>query len=803
MRGGPRAGIPPGHGRAGLSLSRPKGHHRTQVPHARAARTAQPHRHGASGDRLRAAAGLREARPVSQGHGQSPRLRARTHVTIARPAPHPHARAPSMSRQAGGAHPDGLADAPVSTRALAARVGRASRVSRRRRRRESNAIIRPSGDHERLGVLPAREHADRHWRSPCRRRRSGRRRSSAPGRPEPPRPSRPSGEKARVEQVIEPGRVPRRARSVKSVVRREQAEAERERRAPGGVRPHEPLAEPAGVERSTRAGQPRALSRPHSSRTGTAGSPRCPAIPAGYRPAPASSPAVARSWRPGGRRAPSRRPPRCRRAGRVAADRAALAVQHVGEVGARPQARSVRASPAHPYAGPSGPPVARQLTLARTRRAPRGRRWARSGRPARTADASGAARHSATTVAANRRPVVMSGDTHARPGWSDSPARTGLQWRLMELGVHLPLMEFGERGPVARPAASRGRRGPRLWLRGACPPTITSSSARPGSTGRRRSPPLPTGRARWSWRRRCCWPRCAARSPMAKTLAALDVLTDGRLVAGLGPGSSQTTTTFWGFRSRSGGSASTRRWRSCADLVGGGSRRPPASSRCRPTTWPPPAAARRDSAVDRKLGLAGRPAPRGQARRRLACVGLQHDARRLRLRHASCWPASCAHAAEMTSASPRRSGRCGPGSPSARRMRTACFAGPGAAPEAGSGRARRPGLRRFGGALRRAAFELRRCRLRARLHLAPGRRGPPDRARRRRGRAAHPRRRGALALTAIPANCGETFAARPSRRPGARLPSGAWPWTSTDNPCGQGRLSTAADRRRPGFGLDG
>ncbi len=51
--------------------------------------------------------------------------------------------------------------------------------------------------------------------------------------------------------------------------------------------------------------------------------------------------------------------------------------------------------------------------------------------------------------------------------------------------------------------------------------------------------------------------------PLAKALAAIDVLSDGRLVAALGPGSSELTTRFWASPSRSAGSDSTRRSPCC------------------------------------------------------------------------------------------------------------------------------------------------------------------------------------------------------------------------------------------------
>jgi alkanesulfonate monooxygenase SsuD/methylene tetrahydromethanopterin reductase-like flavin-dependent oxidoreductase (luciferase family) len=48
-------------------------------------------------------------------------------------------------------------------------------------------------------------------------------------------------------------------------------------------------------------------------------------------------------------------------------------------------------------------------------------------------------------------------------------------------------------------------------------------------------------------------------APLAKALLALDILSGGRVIAGLGPGSSRADQEAVGFRSSSGGGASTRR----------------------------------------------------------------------------------------------------------------------------------------------------------------------------------------------------------------------------------------------------
>ena len=56
--------------------------------------------------------------------------------------------------------------------------------------------------------------------------------------------------------------------------------------------------------------------------------------------------------------------------------------------------------------------------------------------------------------------------------------------------------------------------------------------------------------------------------PLAKTLAALDVLSDGRVIAGVGPGYRSVTTARSAFCSRSAGSGSTKPSPFCARCCG-------------------------------------------------------------------------------------------------------------------------------------------------------------------------------------------------------------------------------------------
>ena len=112
--------------------------------------------------------------------------------------------------------------------------------------------------------------------------------------------------------------------------------------------------------------------------------------------------------------------------------------------------------------------------------------------------------------------------------------------------------------------------------------------------------------------------------PLAKALSALDVLSDGRVIAGVGPGSSKADYDAVGVPFE-------QRWQRFDDTLqlirailqpatAGGAGDGAAS---RPAA-PAAAAKPRDPGLDRELGLPGWHAPRCPGRRWLACLGLQH-----------------------------------------------------------------------------------------------------------------------------------------------------------------------------------
>ena len=78
--------------------------------------------------------------------------------------------------------------------------------------------------------------------------------------------------------------------------------------------------------------------------------------------------------------------------------------------------------------------------------------------------------------------------------------------------------------------------------------------------------------------------------------------------------------------------------------------------------------------LDRELGLRRRAPPRRTARRRLARLRVQHDARARSRRRARTSPATSTRAGATRSGSPTPSRRCGPGSPTTRARPTACSA---------------------------------------------------------------------------------------------------------------------------------
>ena len=127
----------------------------------------------------------------------------------------------------------------------------------------------------------------------------------------------------------------------------------------------------------------------------------------------------------------------------------------------------------------------------------------------------------------------------------------------MDAGVHLPLIDFGGEGfshhrlaetvnaarecGFAAVSANDHFLFPVAWLDGLT--ALAAVAERSGGMKLMTTVALVTLRGR----------------PLAKALLALDILSGGRVIAGLGPVRPGLTTRRWGFRSSSGGSASTRR----------------------------------------------------------------------------------------------------------------------------------------------------------------------------------------------------------------------------------------------------
>ena len=131
--------------------------------------------------------------------------------------------------------------------------------------------------------------------------------------------------------------------------------------------------------------------------------------------------------------------------------------------------------------------------------------------------------------------------------------------------------------------------------------------------------------------------------PLAKTLAALDLLSDGRVVAGVGPGSSERDYDAVGVPYEERWERFDEAIAILRSLLRGD---PPPGTRA--TTPAGRAAgagatpARRHPALDRQLGLEGRPSARRAPRRRVARVRLQHDARAASGPRGGRWPSSFA-----------------------------------------------------------------------------------------------------------------------------------------------------------------
>ena len=121
--------------------------------------------------------------------------------------------------------------------------------------------------------------------------------------------------------------------------------------------------------------------------------------------------------------------------------------------------------------------------------------------------------------------------------------------------------------------------------------------------------------------------------PLAKTLTALDVPSEGRLIAALGPGSSKRDYDALGI-------PFDERWKRFEEVIAtlrsllegkplperASYYRVPSGCRARASS----STRARHTSLDRELGLERRLAPGCACRRRLACIRVQHDARRIR-----------------------------------------------------------------------------------------------------------------------------------------------------------------------------
>ena len=171
----------------------------------------------------------------------------------------------------------------------------------------------------------------------------------------------------------------------------------------------------------------------------------------------------------------------------------------------------------------------------------------------------------------------------------------------VEERAHLPLIDFAGEGHSRRrldaPSTPRARAGSPP-----CQRTTTSCSrGLVARAGWWRSPQPRSARARCSSRRRSRWPTCAG--PWRRAGHPVRGPARRRPRAGLLAGGLRAAGRFV-----RGALGALRRGRREAPRAAGATR----------------------PAVDRKLGLGRRPAPRRTARRRLARVGLQHDAGALR-----------------------------------------------------------------------------------------------------------------------------------------------------------------------------
>ena len=222
--------------------------------------------------------------------------------------------------------------------------------------------------------------------------------------------------------------------------------------------------------------------------------------------------------------------------------------------------------------------------------------------------------------------------------------------------------------------------------------------------------------------------------PLAKALAAIDILSEGRLVAALGPGSSKRDYEALGVSfeerwKRFDEAIAVLRALLTARAVPRGRALLPRAVRYRARAGAPAP----HPSVDRELGIEGRAGSSCEGGRRLACLRLQHNSGGVLRRSRPVGAQTRGSRQGCGRLSQRARDDVDLGLERSSRERSSPRRRLGSTLESRSRRASRAGVRRLGGALRRTPLTLRRGRVWARLPVAVGRRAAATRAGRRRG----------------------------------------------------------------------
>ena len=197
----------------------------------------------------------------------------------------------------------------------------------------------------------------------------------------------------------------------------------------------------------------------------------------------------------------------------------------------------------------------------------------------------------------------------------------------MEYGAHLPLIVFDGAPPTLADLREYARQAAELGYRYLCA-NDHLLFGRPWLDGPTALAATLDAAAGMTFATTVALPVIRGPVQTAKLLGALDRLTDGALIAGVGPGSSAQDYA-------AAGVAFDERWPRFEEAVRAvrallGDNEPPFEGALlldrRPDPRTAPRATGRTTAVARQLGLGGRPAPGRAARRRLAGLRLQHHA---------------------------------------------------------------------------------------------------------------------------------------------------------------------------------